>query len=110
MGKEVFDSWERVQLLCDLQVAAFGRDYLERRQWRVQLRSDAHVMAFGMEFSDSLERVQLLCDLQAVAFRKTLIIPLELIALAGLMFTFAPLFAGRDVLFFIDDQSVRAAL
>ena len=47
---------------------------------------------------------------QALAFRKTQIIPLELLASAGLMFTFAPLFASRDVLFFIDNQSVCAAL
>ncbi len=47
---------------------------------------------------------------QALAFRKTQITPLELLASAGVVFTFAPLFAGRDVIFSIDNQSVCAAL
>ncbi len=42
--------------------------------------------------------------------RKTQIIPLELLAAAGLMYTFAGAFADRDVIFFIDNQAVCAAL
>ncbi len=42
--------------------------------------------------------------------RKTQIIPMELLAAAGLMFTFAEAFADRDVIFFIDNQAVCAAL
>ena len=42
--------------------------------------------------------------------RKTQIIPMELLAAAGLMFTFAEAFADRDVIFFIDIQAVCAAL
>ncbi len=42
--------------------------------------------------------------------RKTQIIPVELLAAAGLMFTFAEAFLDRDVIFFIDNQAVCAAL
>ena len=41
--------------------------------------------------------------------RKTQTIPLELLAAAGLMYTFAAAFADRDVVFFIG-QAVCAAL
>ena len=37
-------------------------------------------------------------------------VPLELLAAAGLMFTFAEAFLDRDVIFFIDNQAVCAAL
>ena len=42
--------------------------------------------------------------------RKTQIIPLELLAAAGLTHTFAEAFADRDVIFFIGNQAVCAAL
>ena len=42
--------------------------------------------------------------------RETQIIPLELLASAALLFTFAERVQGRDIIFFIDNQSVCAAL
>ena len=46
----------------------------------------------------------------ALSDRKTQIIPLELMAAAGVLFTYKELLRGRDVLFFIDNQSVCGAL
>ena len=42
--------------------------------------------------------------------RSTQIIPLELIAAAGLIYTFGEKLRGRDIIFFIDNQSVCGAL
>ena len=41
---------------------------------------------------------------------QTQIIPLELMAAAGMLFTYKKYLEGRDVLFFIDNQSVCCAL
>ena len=46
----------------------------------------------------------------SLAIRKTQIIPLELIAAAGTLTTYAKQLEGRDVIFFIDNQSVCGAL
>ena len=46
----------------------------------------------------------------ALAPRATQIIPLELMAAAGLLFTFGKRVRGRDAIFFIDNQSVCGAL
>ena len=46
----------------------------------------------------------------ALSPRKTQIIPLELMAAAGMLSTFGGQLRGRDVLFFIDNQSVCCAL
>ena len=46
----------------------------------------------------------------SLAPRKTQIIPLELLAAAGTLLTYSDQFASRDVIFFIDNQSVCGAL
>ena len=46
----------------------------------------------------------------SLAIRKTQIIPLELIAAAGTLLTYAKQVEGRDIIFFIDNQSVCGAL
>ena len=46
----------------------------------------------------------------ALSPRKTQIIPLELMAAAGMIHTYREDIKGRDVIFFIDNQSVCAAL
>ena len=46
----------------------------------------------------------------ALSHRKTQIIPLELMAAAGMMFTYGPTLRGEDIMFFIDHQSVCCAL
>ena len=42
--------------------------------------------------------------------RKTQIIPLELMAAAGMLYTYQDKLRGKDIIFFIDNQSVRCAL
>ena len=46
----------------------------------------------------------------ALSHRQTQIIPLELMAAAGVMFTYGPNLRGEDIIFFIDNQSVCCAL
>ena len=46
----------------------------------------------------------------ALSFRKTQILPLELMAAAGMLYSYRHLLEGREVLFFIDNQSVCCAL
>ena len=46
----------------------------------------------------------------ALSERKTQIIPLELMAAAGMLFTYREALRGREVIFFIDNQSVCCAL
>ena len=48
--------------------------------------------------------------LRALKPRETQIIPLELLASAGLLYSLGEQVRGRDVIFFIDNQSVCAAL
>ena len=48
--------------------------------------------------------------MQCLALRQTQIIPLELLASAGVLNTFAADVAGRDIILFIDNQSVCCAL
>ena len=47
---------------------------------------------------------------EALPHRKTQIIPLELMAAAGMLHTYGNMLRGRDVIFFIDNQSVCSAL
>jgi hypothetical protein len=56
----------------------------------------------------ALETPEHICN--ALAPRQTQIIPLELLASAGVLNTFADDVAGRDVILFIDNQSVCCAL
>ena len=46
----------------------------------------------------------------ALSPRKTQIIPLELMAAAGMLYTYQDKLRGQDVIFFIDNQSVCCAL
>ena len=43
-------------------------------------------------------------------FRKTQIIPLELLAALGVLVTYADILRGKEIIFFIDNQSVCAIL
>ena len=56
----------------------------------------------------ALETPEHICN--ALAARQTQIIPLELLASGGVLNTFANDIAGRDVILFIDNQSVCCAL
>ena len=49
-------------------------------------------------------------NILALTERETQIIPLELMAAAGMLETYGEQLRGRDVLFFIDNQSVCCAL
>ena len=48
--------------------------------------------------------------IDALSVRKTQIIPLELMAAAGMLVTYGHLLRGEDVIFFIENQSVCCAL
>ena len=48
--------------------------------------------------------------INSFAERRILIIPLELIAAAGLLVTFGGKLSGSEIVFFIDNQSVCACL
>ena len=56
----------------------------------------------------ALETPEHICN--ALAPRQTQIIPLELLASAGVLNTFAEDVAGRDIILFMDNQSVCCAL
>ena len=56
----------------------------------------------------ALETPQHLGD--SLSNRKTRIIPLELMAAAGMLFTYDPALRGEDVIFFVDNQSACCAL
>ena len=64
--------------------------------------ADNKVCAAAIEAPDEL--------VAALSTRKTQIIPLELMAAAGMLWSYQHLLTGRDVLFFIDNQSVCCAL
>ena len=63
---------------------------------------DETTVAASVEAPDEL--------VEALSPRKTQIIPLELMAAAGMIHTYGESLRGRDVLFFIDNQSVCCAL
>ena len=46
----------------------------------------------------------------ALSARKAPVIPLDLMAAAGMIFTYTETLRGEDIIFFIDDQSVCCAL
>ena len=56
----------------------------------------------------ALDTPQHLVD--ALGNRKAQIIPLDLMAAAGMLFTHGPILRGEDVIFFIDTQSACCAL
>ena len=66
------------------------------------LWADDTVAACAVECPDEL--------VSGLSKRKTQIIPLELMAAAGMLHTYRHLIAGKDILFFIDNQSVCCAL
>ena len=59
-------------------------------------------------FAAAVDTPQHLVD--ALSPRKTQIIPLELMAAAGMLYTYGDKLRGQDVIFFIDNQSVCCAL
>ena len=61
-----------------------------------------------LPYAAAVDTPQQLVD--ALSVRKTQIIPLELMAAAGMLVTYGHLLRGEDVIFFIDNQSVCCAL